>query len=81
MSKIFNGDTFREAISQKCPTPQACPFCQGTNFMTYNKISHLQVQDNSDGIVFGQSIPCGVVICGNCGHINLFALSFLDIKP
>lgn len=78
MSKYFSQEEFNRMLTEKCPSPDPCPFCGGRRFSTTDTICQLSVQKRLDGVEFGRSIPCGIAICSNCGHVNLFALGVLN---
>lgn len=81
MGARYSDSDFLNAIKQKCPLPQPCPFCNSNGFVAIDKMAKLQVQTDTNGIYIGESIPCGVLICKNCGHVNLFALGALGLLP
>lgn len=81
MSIDFSEANLREALARKCPDPSPCPFCGFKSFAPYNKMTMLQVQSSGTGIQFGEAIPSAIVICSNCGYINLFALKPLGLNP
>lgn len=58
-----------------------CPFCGGKEFTTVNEFASININENFDGIRIGTSIPAGMVICKNCGHVDLFALGVLGMLP
>ena len=80
MSDTFPSDQFLHTIQTKCPNPQPCPFCGGQHFSSLQQFANLPVQSDQDGFSLGQSLPCGVLICTNCGHVNFFALAALGLK-
>lgn len=55
----------------------SCPFCGGRKFTSTDKCATILIGDDIDEISFGQTIPSGMVICENCGHIDFFALGSL----
>lgn len=73
----FSQEEFLRRAIEKMPDPQPCPFCGGTNYTAYPKFSNISIQDNFGAIEIGRSIPCGILMCSNCGHINLFSLGRL----
>lgn len=79
MSKTFSQEEFNRKLSEKCPDPQPCPFCGCKHFSTTENICNLPLQDRLEGFEFGRSIPCGIAICSNCGHVNLFALGVMGL--
>ena len=81
MREKFSDANFRKAIAEKCPKPNPCPFCGKTKYAPFNKYTMVQVQSQGTDIQFGESIPAGIVVCTNCGHMNFFALSPLGLNP
>lgn len=80
MSK-YDPNEFIKALSKKAggrSVPQ-CPYCGGNKFSTTQMIASIISGDNLEGINLGSSIPSGMVICQNCGHIEFFALGALGL--
>ena len=81
MSSPYSSSDFLKALQKKCPSPQRCPFCGNSSFSAAEEMVALQVQTSYEEIHIGTSIPCGIVLCLNCGHVNLFALGALGLIP
>ena len=81
MSMSYSENDFLNAIRLKCPNPQPCPFCGALNYVTDPEMAMIPVQSSTDGLVIGKSIPCGILVCNNCGHVNFFALGALGLLP
>ncbi|MBR3503845.1 MAG: hypothetical protein IKO07_06325 [Clostridia bacterium] len=80
MAGAFSSDQFFHVLQSKCPNPQPCPFCGSKQFSVIEEFCQLPVQtEPQTTIKIGTSVPCGVVVCTNCGHINLFALKALGL--
>lgn len=81
MSEKFSEPNFRKAIMEKCPHPNPCPFCGRTKYAPLDKFTMVQVQHQGTDIQFGESIPAAILVCSNCGHIDLFAMNPLGLTP
>lgn len=69
-----------EKVKGKGDIP-ACPFCGGEHFTTTGQFANILLADNVTEVSLGSSIPSGMVICENCGHIEFFALGSLGLLP
>jgi predicted nucleic-acid-binding Zn-ribbon protein len=81
MSVLYSESDFLKAISSKCPNPQPCPFCGSLDYVSDSEMAMISVQKKTDGIRIGKSIPCGLLLCHNCGYVNFFALGALGLLP
>ena len=78
----YNNQEFKESLLSRINGRQIiCPICGGTHFSIPEQMSNIFIGDNFDGIQIGQSIPCGMIICEQCGHIHFFALGALGLLP
>lgn len=59
----------------------ACPFCGGEHFTTTGQFASILIADNLTEVALGPSIPSGMLVCENCGHIEFFALGSLGLLP
>lgn len=75
----FSESEFLEALQSKIVPSLTCPICGGTQFTTYPKFTSMPVQERIGGAEFGSYVPCGILICKNCGRIDLFSLGALGI--
>lgn len=75
----FSEKEFFTKLTAKAKSLQPCPICGEKDFSTYPKFTNLPLQDRFDGAVFGWYMPCGILICKNCGYIHLIALHGLGI--
>ena len=80
MSK-YNPKEFIEALGKKVNDRDVpnCPYCGGEKFTTTDKFATLIIGDDVKSLELGPSIPSGMIICENCGHIEFFALGSLDL--
>lgn len=80
MSK-YNPQIFIDALSNKMGRRivPACPYCGGQNFTSTDKFASILIGDETNSINIGPSIPSGMLICTNCGHIEFFALGSLGL--
>ena len=57
----------------------ACRFCGGQRFTSTDKLATILIGDDLNSISIGPSIPSGMIVCENCGHIEFFALGALGL--
>lgn len=57
----------------------SCPFCGGQKFSSPSKVAQMIIGDDLDALSIGPSVPAGMVICSNCGHIDFFAIGVLGM--
>lgn len=77
----YNSSEFIEKVTErigKKGTP-TCPFCGGQRFNAPTQFATLLIGEKLDGISIGPNIPAGILVCENCGHIELFALGTLGL--
>ena len=79
--KKYNSNTFINALVAKTNGRgiPICPYCGGNQFTSTDKLASVFIGDELDGINLGPTIPAGMVICENCGHLELFALGALGL--
>lgn len=77
-SKKFISSLTKKLNDGNYPT---CKFCGGHEFTTTQDMANISVQKEFGAINIGVSIPCGMVICEKCGHIEFFALATHDMLP
>lgn len=77
----FSESEFLKALQAKIVPSLACPICGSNQFTTYPKFTSMPVQENFGCAEFGFYMPCGILMCKNCGHIDLFSLAALGIDP
>ena len=83
MGNNYEPQAFIEALKSKTRNGviPSCPYCGGTNFTTIQDYAAVPVQHDFGGVVLGQTVPLGMVICTKCGHVDFFALGALGILP
>ena len=81
--KKFNTDDYINKLSKllKNGNFPVCPYCGGNNFTTTQNFASIIASNDFDGINISTSIPCGMIICQKCGHIEFFALGALGLIP
>lgn len=57
----------------------ACPFCGSRNYTSTDSIATILINTEITGINIGPTIPSGILVCTQCGHIELFALGALGL--
>ncbi len=80
MSK-YNSNEFIAALGKKTMGREIpnCPYCGGQKFTTTDKLASIIIGDDKKSLNLGPSIPSGMLICTNCGHIEFFALGSLGL--
>ena len=80
MSK-YNPDKFIHALGEKMNGREVpnCPYCGGQSFTSTGKFATILIGDDTNSINLGPSIPSGMLVCSNCGHIEFFALGSLGL--
>ena len=59
-----------------------CSRCGHNTFSVLDKYGRIELQDDFKTVLLGgPSIPCAIVICNNCGHVDFHALGSLDLMP
>lgn len=77
----YDSNAFVQAFSKKVNKQLACPICGGEKFMTNgNYYASIITGEDLDAIGLENSISAGMLICQNCGHIELFALGVLGLE-
>lgn len=56
-----------------------CPYCGGQKFTTTEQFATILTGDDLGSINIGPSVPSGMLVCENCGHIEFFALGALGL--
>lgn len=71
---------FISALDKKAPSSQlVCPYCHGNKFTSTENYATIIIGKDLSSITLGASIPSGIAICQNCGHIDFFALGVLGL--
>lgn len=81
MSNKFEPSKFVEALrkhTKSKPIP-ACPYCGNTQFTSTDSLASILIGKDCKSISIGPSIPAGMIICQQCGHIEFFALGALEL--
>ena len=77
----YDSKKFISALASKrnnTPFPK-CAYCGGERFTTTDRYATILIGTDLDNINIGPSIPAGIIICENCGHIELFAVGSLGL--
>lgn len=79
--KEYDSKDFLTALDKKVkgrPVPQ-CPFCGGNSFSTTQEYATILLSKDLHAINIGTSVPVGMLVCKNCGHVEFFALGLLGM--
>ena len=78
--KKYNPSDFISSISKKTNGNMPnCRFCGGNRFTTTESFASIMIGEDLESLSIGPSVPTGMVICENCGHIDFFALGALGL--
>lgn len=79
----YDPNKFVEKLNEKIGGKNLpdCPYCGGKKFTVTDSVASILIGKDLTSISIGPSIPAGVVVCTNCGHIELFALGALGLLP
>lgn len=80
---VYKAQEFRDAFVERIGKNSfpRCPFCGGNQFEIFDKYSSLLVGETFAGLNLGPTVPTGIIVCRNCGHIEMFALGILGLLP
>ena len=78
MSKYVPNDFIKKLSKVMKKNFPTCPYCGGKHFNTTENFAVILVNNDYSSFNIGPSIPTGMVICENCGHIDFFALGALN---
>lgn len=79
----FQTEAFLEKLSQRTkdhPIPP-CPYCGEKDFTTLPEFGAIVSGSSFRELKLGPAVPCGMMICKNCGHVDFFALGILGLLP
>ena len=81
MSNEYVPSKFISALQKhiKSKSILACPYCGNTNFTSTDSLASILIGKDCNSISIGPSIPAGMLICQQCGHIDFFALGALGL--
>lgn len=74
--KVFVGELSKKLHDNNVPS---CPYCHGSKFTSTDKFASILIGDDLENVSLGPSIPSGILICENCGHMEFFALGVLGL--
>ncbi len=76
----YNPNKFIDKIGTKINSRTiVCPYCGGVKFTTTDSMSNILLSKDLTALNIGPTMPCGMIICENCGHVDFFALGILDL--
>lgn len=75
----YTNNQLVDAITGKLKAVNGCPYCGTGKWISYPKYAKLSVSNGRE-VEFEAHIPCGILICEACGHVELFALKALGIN-
>ena len=71
-NKKYEPREFIEALSNqtKGHSTPPCPFCGTRKYTSTESVATILINTEVTGINIGPTIPSGMLICTNCGHIH-----------
>ncbi len=77
----YDSKKFIDALTKKMGknTVPRCPYCNGNKFSSTPQFASILIGNNLEELKLGTSVPSGMLICQNCGHIEFFALGVLGL--
>lgn len=70
----YNSEDFISALQKKIKKDFTCPFCGCNHFSGTEYFATILTGSDLSSINIGTSVPSGIIICENCGHMDFFAL-------
>ena len=55
-----------------------CPICKGNSFSVQGEVATIITSDEKNSINLNSYVPCAMMVCTKCGHVEFFALGILD---
>ena len=78
--KKYDAQEFVKTLTQKTNNKEIrCEICGGNKFTTVEQFASIIIGDDVNSMHLGHQIPAGIIICTQCGHIELFALGALNL--
>ena len=79
--KEYDSKAFIDAIMKKTNGFKMvkCPICGGNQFTTTEEFASIIIGKDYHSINLGPSVPAGMIICQNCGHMDFFSLGILGL--
>ena len=77
--KKYDSDLFYDKLVSKLQDGKfpACPFCGCDEYATEVSYANILTDDRLGRASLDSSIPSGILICQNCGHMDYFVLGIL----
>ena len=57
----------------------ACPFCGSRKYTSTDSMASILIGKDLQSLSIGPTVPAGMLICQQCGHIEFFALGALGL--
>ena len=83
MDDKYNASAFAAALKERMQSISMpkCPFCGGNNYTTPEQVATIPVGISFRSLSVGQTVPCAMIVCTKCGHVDYFALGMLGLLP
>lgn len=79
----YDASAFIAALKERMQLREMpkCPICGGNNYTTPEQVATIPVGVSFKELSVGQTVPCAMVVCTRCGHVDCFALGILGLLP
>ena len=76
----YRPEEFIKALQKKMKRKYpSCPFCGNEQHASTKTLASILVGEDKELKAVKQTMPSGIIVCENCGHIDFFALGYLDL--
>lgn len=77
----YNPQDFISALQKRTNNRSvpACPFCGGRKYTSTDSMASILIGTDLDSVSIGPTVPSGMLICQQCGHVEFFALGALGL--
>ncbi len=83
IDKKYNSSDFIHKLKENTDghSLPCCRYCGGSDYTTPAEMATIFVANNFNGLQIGPTVPCAMVICKKCGHVDFFAIGILGLLP
>ena len=67
-----------EQLKKHGASQAICPICKGNSFSVQSEVATIISSDKKTSINLNSYVPCAMMVCTSCGHVEFFALGILD---
>jgi hypothetical protein len=78
-NKTFDSNLAVSKILEKGAAKYICPICSGKEFTVSDTPGTILTTKVLGSVQIGRHVPCAIMVCNNCGHLDFFALGSLGL--